>query len=518
MEPILAQIPQKRNVICDLIHNEKLTFDPESKVVQKEPFVHEKREDFLEKISEFDDGLAESIINDHQIQVEEVKMALKRIVQDSKAILTFCGSAYKNVGVQPLLDAIIDFLPDPSINVIKGRENELCALAFKIVHHPTKGTLTFVRIYSGQLREGDSLFNMTRGINEKVSRIAIAYANDFVQVKEADLGSIAVISGLKETVTGDTLVTSSAFVKKNPDFAALAGVSIPDPVFFASIEPPSMSKQKDLDKALANLSREDPSLRVEFNRDQTILKGMGQLHLDILLQRIRKEYKIDADLGPLMVAYKEVPTLKTPQLPSQFERHIGGDRHQVGLELSLQPLKNPNQKSTLTLMKTVENLKPFQVKALHKGFESAMLSGPILSYPVLGGHFQIHGAEIKRNTSEAIISAAFVQAAKQILKEAQAKLAEPVMSLIIHAEPEVVGPVIQDLLQKRGQVLERENSKSLMVITAQVPLSELKTYSTELRILTSGKASFGMEFSHYQVMDQLQQNEAIKQVTGFDPK
>merc|ERR1711976_280980 len=196
-------------------------------------------------------------------------------------------------------------------------------MAYKIVHHPNKGVLTYLRLYNGNLKEGDIIYNITRGNAEKVSRIAIAYANDYKQVKEATAGDIIVVNGLKETITGDTLVSKAGFAKTHPELR-LAGVQIPDPVFFCSIEPPSMSAQKSLDLALANLAREDPSLRIEVNEDandQTILSGMGELHLEVLLKRIKREYKIDAELGPLMVAYKETPHVEAFD-EFDFERKI----------------------------------------------------------------------------------------------------------------------------------------------------------------------------------------------------
>jgi elongation factor G len=243
---------------------------------------------------------------------------------------------------------------------------------------------------------------MNRNCGEKANRLAFAYANTYVNVNVASLGSIVVVSGLRETITGDTLVSSSSYAKAHPELQQ-AGVEVPDPVFFCTIEPPSMSKQKQLELALNNLAREDPSLRViisdEAANDQTVLSGMGELHLEIILQRIRKEYKVDADLGQLMVTYKEAPKSPVQGFEMEFERTIAGSNHKVSLELSLRPL----EEKTPSLLKlshrredseSLENLRPWQLKALTKGFKNAVSNGPLLGYPVLGAAFELNKVTI----------------------------------------------------------------------------------------------------------------------------
>ena len=265
---LLTQIPLKPlNGIIDLIHMKSLTFENKgceiiTKDMKEEHVQFEEaskyREILVEQLSEINDDIANLVISNdsYDIPPEPLEKALKNVVLESKALVTFCGSAFKNIGVQPLLNAINLYLPNPKeiqhdfLNKITS--NDLCAMAFKIVHHPNKGTLTYIRIYSGKLKEGDTLYNLTRDCSEKISRIAIAYANDYQQVKEAVAGNIVVINGLKETITGDTLVSKASFAKLHPELK-LAGVHIPDPVFFCSIEAPSMSTQKALDIALSKL-------------------------------------------------------------------------------------------------------------------------------------------------------------------------------------------------------------------------------------------------------------------------
>ena len=300
LEPLVVQIPIQDNVfkrLIDLINMEEIHYELGTKgaVMTRTPisetvYSHalQLRQELIEKISDYDDVIAELYLNDADIIKSDLESALQRIVKSSKALVTYAGSAYKNVGVQPVCDAITTFLPNPLEHNINLKpldiNKELCALAFKIAHHPTKGVLTYVRLYSGRIKEGDHVFNKRRKCTEKVSRVSNVYADEFKQVKEVGVGDIAVLGGLKETITGDTLVSS---MKSE---LTLPGIEVPDPVFFCSIEPPSMSKQKSLELALKNLVREDPSLRLhaDENTDQTILSGMGELHLEIILKRIHQ--------------------------------------------------------------------------------------------------------------------------------------------------------------------------------------------------------------------------------------
>ena len=307
LEPLLVQVPVQDDfkTLIDLLGMEEIRFEVGSKgakmnrttVSQSSPIypdVLALRKELIEKVSDFDDTIAELYLNDADVSKSDLESALKRIVMSSKALVTYAGSAYKNVGVQPVCDAITTFLPNP-LDIKHGflqsldMSRDLCALAFKIAHHPTKGVLTYVRVYSGRLKEGDNVYNVTRKCTEKASRLSTVYSDDFKQIKEIGHGDIAVLGGLKETITGDTLVSSMKFAQNTK--LRLPGIEVPDPVFFCSIEPPSLSKQKPLELALKNLVREDPSLRLHVgdeNNGQTILSGMGELHLEIILKRIHR--------------------------------------------------------------------------------------------------------------------------------------------------------------------------------------------------------------------------------------
>ena len=351
------------------------------------------------------------------------------------------------------------------------------------------------------------------------------YSDDFKQVKEVCYGDIAVLSGLKETITGDTLVSSIKFANSHPELT-LSGIKIPDPVFFCCIEPPSMSKQKALELALKNLAREDPSLRLhmgdENSEGQTILSGMGELHLEVILRRIQNEYRIEAELGPLMVAFKEAPSKDVRRTQISFEREIAGSTYSILIELSLVVLKSgsvcslslSNHKEDLD---NIQSLKPWQIKALRKGFENSLLNGPVLKYPVLQGCLKLHHVEASGKIPDVIYSAAMSNAVKKILAEANTTLLEPVMKLVINCECEVESTVTNDFLLRGGEILDRSEAGGYVAITGNAALRQLRGYSSHIRKISSGKAFFGMEFSHYHRMDEASQNEAIKEVTGFSP-
>lgn len=511
--------------LTDLVKMQDIKWDQDThgKVMTKAPTVRPEeaslaRYKLIEALCDHDDLLAELVLADENydcITEETLDHSLRRATANGNALVTLCGASYKNIGVQPLLDGVVKYLPAPEeIHhdfLAAANKDQLCAMAFKIIHQPTKGVLTYVRMYSGNIKEGDSLYNMTRECSEKVQNVYIACADQYKAVKEVGPGQIAVVTGLKQTVTGDTLVCSK---RQN---LTLAGVSVPDPVFYCTIEPPSLAQQKQLELALANLSREDPSLRVSQSEDKTttILSGMGELHLEILKERILKEYKVDADLGPIMVLYKEAATCKASKTVD-FTRVVAGATHHVTIEMSAKPadsfqfdMKLDNQ--------AAESVRPWQLKAVHKGMNNAVSNGPLLGYPVVDTAFALHSLEVGRGTSGTMISAAVNQAVLEVLKLANVTLLEPVMKVTLQAETEVVTSIVHDILLRRGHVDEREDHPVLCRISATVPLSELKGYSTHLRTITSGKAFFGMEFSHYEAMEYKQQAKAIEAVTGFAP-
>ena len=500
----------------------------------------EMRTKLVDRLCDFDEEIADIIISEgnyEKVPSNLLKKTLRKVTisPDNNCMATLCGSAFKNIGVQPLMDAVLEYLPSPndlSFPFLSYYGQNFCGLAFKTLHHKQKGLLTFVRVYGGTLTEGTTVYNMSKAVNERVGKLMVAFADDFKAVKAVTEGNIAVISGLKDTSTGDTLVLNSAVAKdvierykKVEDAVSpyLPGVETPDPVFYCSIEAPSAMYQKSLDVALANLSKEDPSLRVTQNEDtgQTVLSGMGELHLEIILDRIRKEYNVDADFGQLMIAYRETPTLASREF-IDFERELGGKKQIVKIDLEVIP-DEKRQASSFVLSKSkdsVESLaliRSWQMKALKKGFHNAIECGPLLQYPILMAKFVLHGVEISRQTTDTMISAAMMKAVKTVMASAESRLLEPVMKLEITAEEDVYQKVLQDLLKKRGELLSTEDRLGSTILVAEAPLSQLRGYSRHIRTFTSGKAFFGMEFSHYRLMEETDQNDAIEEVTGFYP-
>eukprot|EP00096_Caligus_rogercresseyi_P013963 TRINITY_DN6525_c0_g1_i1.p1 TRINITY_DN6525_c0_g1~~TRINITY_DN6525_c0_g1_i1.p1 ORF type:complete len:715 (+),score=131.44 TRINITY_DN6525_c0_g1_i1:278-2422(+) len=485
----------------------------------------EKRIELIDSLCNFDDCLSTQLIESgsyEDISSKDIEEALRRTTLSSdnaSSVVVLLGSAYKNIGVQPLMDGICKYLPGPTVS----KNKEFLGMAFKIIHHPNKGSLTFVRIYSGSLKTGDFIYNVNQGKSERIQQLMIAFADDFHSVKEVKEGNIAVLSGLKESVTGDTLSTN-----KNST-VQLLGVPVPNPVMYCTIEPPSISQQLPLEHALRNLCREDPSFRVSIDESsgQTILSGMGELHLSIIRDRIESEYKVDADLGSLLIAYKEVPTAQADTVHA-FHRTIGNSSHSIVVGVEVKPYRSeeigettPKLSMNTTRHPSLGELRPWQVKAIRKGFEFAISSGPLLSSSVVNAEFEISSIEINGRTKDTLISSAVSDAIKTVLKLAHVRIMEPIMKLEISSDPSEVSKISRDIIMKGGTLSTEggeEDGGNMTVIQAKLPLADLRGYSQHLRTMTSGKANFGMELSHYDLVDLNAQNEVIKDVTGFYPR
>jgi len=509
----------------------------------------EAREHLVESAADLDDRLAELVIGEEPVGPEKLDEALRRISLncDSGALVTLLGSSYKNTGVQPLMDAMIKYLPSPEDRrheFAKFYGNNFCGLVFKILHHPQKGVLSFVRVYCGSVKSSDSVFNVNRSKSEKIGKLLVAFADDFHEVGEVGDGNIAVISGLKLATTGDTLVHSGSVareaekkargaksldnddaVEEGSSSAVLAGPLVPEPVFFCSVEPPSLAAQKQFDLALAALAREDPSLRVTVNSEtgQTVLGGMGELHLSIVRERILTGWKVDVELGQLQVAYREMLSGQARE-EVKFERKVADRSHSVVLDISVEPLGS-GEKSRVEVSRsreaqeTLAGLRPTTVRTVVRGLTEGMDAGPLLGFPVLDCRLTLHRLEVGRGTSSTMLVAGAVSAARSVLRLAGVRLAEPVMSLELTADARDVAAIGQDIVRRRGEVGQAtvSSGSELQVVTGFAPLSELRGYSTQVRTLTSGRASIAMELSHYQIMSEYEQNRAIEEVTGFAP-
>jgi len=453
VEVLPVQVPVKEagvlKGIVDVITMEKLMFDKKhqginmikTKLTENDgklwEMINEKRQILTDKLSDLDDKLADIIIEQESLDVQPQILidSLRKVTINRKGVPVVLGSSYKNIGVQPLMDSVILYLPSPMniSNAYKCFDNNLAARVFKIVHDQQKGAITFFRIYSGKMKRSQKLYNITREQNEQCARLYVACADDYEEVSEVDHGNIAAIAGLKSTVAGDLVTTSVSVAdrakeimsQKNPDrpdyvnnfFAS--GVNLLDPVFFCSIEPPSLSAQSALEIALRELQREDPSLRVtnDTETDQIVLAGMGELHIDIIKERIKREYKIDVDLGPLQIAYKETvqDAIKDTLV---MEHKVGKTRHKVNITISLIPQYKGTKKLLLDRSpenaSNIDNIHPRVMNAIKNGMEAALLHGVKLSCPVIDVGVKLHWLEVARGTSDTMISAATTQCIRKV--------------------------------------------------------------------------------------------------------
>ncbi|XP_041351728.1 ribosome-releasing factor 2, mitochondrial-like [Gigantopelta aegis] len=503
------------------------------------------RHHLIGQLADIDDSIADLVLADTKlddIQSEAVRKAVRSATIQQKIIPVLCGSSLKNKGVQPLLDAVNLYLPSPMDvhhSFIDFYRTDLCALAFKVIHNKQRGPLTFLRLYAGALKSGSTVYNINRQCSEKTSRILQVYADDFQDMSTAVAGNIVLIAGLKQTYTGDTITSSQSSARaaarefhktkatdarNSEELGApiLAGVEVPTPVFFCSVEPPTMALQKQLDFALECLQKEDPSLKVDVDKDsgQTILSGMGELHLDIIRSRIANEYNVDVDLGPLQIAYRETATEST-EVEEILDKKLGDRHHLVKMKISLHPDPSATQFKHVILMSSreenLDHVKKHQLKAIESGIQSGITNGPVLNFPVINVTVHLHSFHLGPGTSIAMVSACAAQAVHKALKQANTVLLEPMMILEINTDEDKLHGILSDLAQRRSHVDEIQSRQDTRVVRAITPLAELMGYSTAIRTISSGMATFTMELSHYEQMMPLEQAKAIERVTGFAP-
>ena len=500
------------------------------------------RAKLVEQLADLDDHLAELIIQQESVECvssSELVESLKRVTQAKRGVPVVCGSSYKNIGVQSLMDAVIHYLPSPTErnkHLVDCFGSSLSARAFKVIHDDQKGPVTFFRIFSGKFSKGQKIFNIPQERTEQIGKMMVAFADESEEVCEIEHGNIAAVTGLKHTVVGElvtaTANTASAARKKlmmlkgfdgksNTNDLFVISTKIPEPVFFCSVEPPSKSYQLPLEHALQELQREDPSLRVIQNEEtgQTVLGGMGELHLEIIKNRILSEYKIDVELGDLQIAYRE--TLSTKVKDTHTINHkIGSSIHNVTVTLSLLPMESDDQE-LLLLDQSPDNaantaaISFRQLHAVKLGVESALMHGPKLSCPMINVQVMLHWLEVGRGTSDTIISASVAQCIRKLLEVGKTHLLEPVMNLEIVTNEDNSSAVLADLSRRRAVIQEISSRGRSKVLHILAPLSELLGYSTDLRTITSGTASFTMEFHFYQLMSQQDEEKAVKSITGF---
>ncbi|XP_069043294.1 ribosome-releasing factor 2, mitochondrial [Lepisosteus oculatus] len=545
--------------LVDLVTNERLMWHTNSRTDDGRAFksrpisstddpelhkeVKEARSALIEQVADLDDEFAELVLGDFSdnldlMPLEKLQAAIRRVTLARSAVPVLCGSALKNKGVQPLLDAINTYLPAPNErhhDLLSCYKDDLCALAFKVLHDKQRGPLVFVRIYAGTMKPQSAVYNMSRNTMERMSRLLLPFADQHVEIPSLTAGNIALTVGLKQTVTGDTIVSSKSsaaaaarravkthgkeqFSGREQETLVLVGVEIPEPVFFCTIEPPSMAKLPDLEHALTCLQREDPSLKVKTDPDsgQTVLCGMGELHIEIIHDRIRREYGIETHLGPLQVAYRET-ILQSVSTTDTLDRSVGDKRHLVTVELGVSPCAEGSSTSApaISFEDSVEEQLPLDVKeAVENGIQSAYLQGPLLGFPVQDVVTTVYSVSIQPGTSMAMVSACVSRCMHKALKQAGGQVLEPLMSLEITANEEHLGAVLGDLAQRRGCIHEIQSRLDNKVVMASVPLAEMMGYSTVLRSLTSGTATFTLELSSYEAMTAHDQNTLLSRMTG----
>jgi elongation factor G len=464
------------------------------------------RDKMLEALADIDDTIMEKYLDKADIEIDEIKGAIRKGTLDLKITPVICGSAFRNKGVQLLLDAIVDYLPSPldippvvgkiprsdSVIVRHAETNEpFSAIAFKVMTDPFVGQLTFIRVYSGVLMAGSYVYNSTKDSKERVGRLLKMHANKREEVKEVSAGDIVAVVGLKHTLTGDTLCDD-----KNP--IILESIEFPEPVMSVAIEPKTKADQEKLSQSLSKLAQEDPSFRVSFNEEtgQTIISGMGELHLEIIVDRLLREFKVSANVGRPQVAYKE--TIRgASKAEGKFVRQTGGRGQYGHVVIQIEPSEAGTGFEFEN--KIVGGAVPREyIPAIEKGIREASDRGILAGYPVVNVRAVLYdGSYHEVDSSEMAFKIAGSMAFKEAAKNARPVLLEPIMSIEIVTPEEYMGDVIGDLNARRGRVHSIERRGNVQVIKAQAPLAEMFGYATSLRSKTQGRATYTMQFSHY---------------------
>ena len=474
----------------------------------------EWREHMLESAAEASEELMDKYLEEGELSEEEVKAALRQRTLANEICLVTCGSAFKNKGVQAVLDAVIEYMPSPlEVKAIEGELDDkdgtietreaddkapFAALAFKIATDPFVGTLTFIRVYSGVLKSGDGVFNSVKSKKERVGRIVQMHSNSREEIKEVYAGDIAACIGLKDVTTGDTLC--------DPDHKiVLERMEFPEPVISVAVEPKSKADQEKMGVALGKLAQEDPSFRVETDEEsgQTIISGMGELHLDILVDRMRREFNVEANIGKPQVAYRETIRTKVEQ-EGKFVRQSGG-RGQFGhVWLRIEPLtaedKGDDEEMTFKFeSEIVGGAVPKEyVPAVEKGAAEQLKNGVIAGYPMIDVKVTLFdGSYHDVDSNETAFKVASSMAIKAGAPKAGAVLLEPLMKVEVVTPEDFMGDVMGDLNRRRGLVQGMDDSSTGKIINALVPLGEMFGYATDLRSQTQGRASYSMEFAKY---------------------
>jgi elongation factor G len=540
-EPLPVQLPIGSESdfvgVVDLIYNRALTWRGDTAMGEEytiEPVpadlvekVAEYRHHLVERVAETDEVLLEKYASGEELSPEELKGAIRKLVIAGEIYPVLCGSAFKNKGVQPMLDAVIDYLPSPlDVPAVEGhpvgREDEVItrqasssepfsALAFKVMTHQFFGRLTYVRVYSGKVATGAQIINSTKGRKERVGKLFQMHANKENPVDEASVGHIYAFIGLKDTTTGDTLCDAAHPI-------VLESMTFPEPVISVAIEPRTKGDQEKLGTAIGKLAEEDPTFQVQQDEEtgQTIIKGMGELHLDILVDRMRREFKVEANVGKPQVAYRETIRQAVTKWDYTHKKQTGGSGQYAKIQFSIAPLDTGEGVMYEFENKVTGGRVPREyIPSVDQGFQDAMQFGVLAGYPLVGVKATLlDGAAHDVDSSELAFKIAGSMGFKEAARRADPVLLEPIMAVEVRTPETYMGDVIGDLNSRRGHIQAMEDVTGAKVIRAVVPLSEMFGYVGDLRSKTQGRAVYSMQFDSYAEVPRNVAEEIIKKSRG----
>lgn len=523
--------------VVDLVEMKAKVWSAEAKLGEKYDTVdipadlQEKADEYrtklLEAVAETDEALLEKYLGGEELSVAEIKGAIRKLTISSEAYPVLCGSAFKNKGVQPMLDAVIDYLPSPldvppAIGHAPGKEDEeitrkpstdepFSALAFKVATHPFFGKLTYIRVYSGKVDSGSQVINATKGKKERLGKLFQMHSNKENPVEPASAGHIYAVIGLKDTTTGDTLSDPNQQI-------VLESMTFPDPVIEVAIEPKTKSDQEKLSLSIQKLAEEDPTFKVHLDQEtgQTVIGGMGELHLDILVDRMRREFKVEANVGKPQVAYKETIRRAANNVEFTHKKQTGGSGQFAKVIINLEPFTGEDGATYEFENKVTGGRIPREyIPSVDAGAQDAMQYGVLAGYPLVNLKVTLlDGAYHEVDSSEMAFKIAGSQVLKKAAQQAQPVILEPIMAVEVTTPEDYMGDVIGDLNSRRGQIQAMEERAGARVVRAHVPLSEMFGYVGDLRSKTQGRANYSMVFDSYAEVPANVSKEIIAKATG----
>jgi len=487
----------------------------------------EYRHHLVERVAESDDTLMEKYLEGEELSIDELKAGIRALTIAGEVNPVLCGTAFKNKGVQPMLDAVLDYLPSPlDVPPTEGhrpgkqedivvrpadREAPFSALAFKIASHPFFGKLTYVRVYSGHVAGGSQVVNSTKGKKERIGKLFQMHSNKENPVDAASAGHIYAVIGLKDTTTGDTLCDPQ-------DQVVLESMTFPDPVINVAIEPKTKGDQEKLGTAIQRLAEEDPTFQVELDQEtgQTIIKGMGELHLDILVDRMKREFKVEANVGKPQVAYRETIRRPVEKLEYTHKKQTGGSGQYAKVQVTIEPLDTSEGELYEFENKVTGGRIPREyIPSVDHGIQDAMQYGVLAGYPLVGLKATLlDGAYHDVDSSEMAFKIAGSMVLKEAVRKADPILLEPVMAVEVRTPEDYMGDVIGDLNSRRGHIQAMEDISGAKVVRSLVPLSEMFGYVGDLRSKTQGRANYSMQFDSYAEVPKNVAEEIIKKTRG----